>query len=61
AYSFGWILFRKREGIARALWLSVLPSAVFLYSGILLANIPLIIFALLFGVNHILLSCLNAK
>ena len=61
AYFVCWIVFRKREGLARALCLSALPSAVFLYSGILLAHIPLLVFALLFSVNHILLSCMNTK
>lgn len=44
----------------RAISLSVLPSAVFLFSGILLANIPLIAFAVLFAINHILLSYKNS-
>ena len=61
AYWAGWIFFRNKTGMARAVWLSVFHSAIFLYSGILLANIPLIVFALLFSVNHILISCLNAK
>lgn len=60
AYLIFWIVFWKGNGKLRALALSVTPSLIFLFSGIILANIPLIAFALLFGVNHIFLSCNNA-
>lgn len=60
AYLIFWIVFWKGNGKLRALALSVTPSLIFLFSGIILANIPLIAFAILFGVNHIFLSCNNA-
>lgn len=60
AYLIFWSVFWKSNGLLRAVALSATPSLIFLFSGIVLANIPLIAFALLFGVNHILLSCKNA-
>lgn len=61
AYLIFWIVCRNQNGKLRAISLSVLPSVVFLLSGILLANIPLIAFAVLFAINHILLSYKNSK
>ena len=61
AYTVFWIVFWNADGLARALTLSILPSCVFLFSGIVLANIPLIAFAVLFAVFHIYISCKNAN
>lgn len=60
AYLIFWIVCRKRKDRLRALSLSVLPSCIFLFGGIALANIPLIVFAVVFGVNHIFISYKNA-
>ena len=60
-YLIFWAIFRNGKGMARALALSVTPSLVFLFSGVVLASIPLIAFALLFSVCHIWLSIKNAK
>ena len=60
AYLIFWFVFWNGNGKLRALALSVTPSLIFLFSGIVLANIPLIAFAVLFAVNHILLSYKNA-
>ncbi|MDE6411242.1 MAG: hypothetical protein K2L02_01730 [Clostridia bacterium] len=60
AYLIFWIVFWKSNGKAKALALSLTPSLIFLFSGVVLLNIPLIVFALLFSVNHILLSYKNA-
>ena len=61
AYLIFWFVFWNDNGKLRALALSVTPSLIFLFSGIVLANIPLIAFAVLFAVNHILLSYKNAE
>ena len=61
AYCLAWVLFWKKSGTAKALALSILPSVVFLFSGIMLASIPLITFAVIFSVCHILISVKNAK
>ena len=60
AYLIGWIVFWKKKGKAKALFLSILPSLIFLFCGGALLNIPLLIFAIVFAVNHILISYQNA-
>lgn len=59
AYSIFWIICWNKNGKLKALSLSIIPSVIFLFSGIILAYIPLIAFAVLFGANHILLSYKN--
>lgn len=60
AYLIFWIVCRNSNGMLKALSLSIIPSCIFLFSGIVLANIPLIVFAVLFAVAHILISYKNA-
>lgn len=60
AYLIFWAILRNKNDKLKALSLSVIPSVIFLFSGITLANIPLIVFAVLFAVNHILISYKNA-
>ena len=57
AYLIFWIGCWKKSGLLKALSLSIIPTAIFLFSGIMLAYIPLIAFAIVFGVCHILISC----
>ncbi|MCM1042619.1 MAG: hypothetical protein NC350_00175 [Corallococcus sp.] len=61
AYVIIWAVFRNKTHLARAVTLSVLPSLVFLFSAIVLANIPLAVFAAVFAPCHILISCKNAQ
>lgn len=61
AYLIFWVVCRHRNDILKALSLSVLPTCIFLFSGIILAYIPLTAFAILFGVSHIYISCKNAE
>lgn len=61
AYLLFWGICRNQNGTLRALSLSVLPTCVFLLSGVLIANIPLIVFSLIFAVFHIFISCKNAE
>lgn len=58
-YCGGWIVFRKGNSIAKALTLSILPSVLFLESGILTLNIPLIVLSVLFAICHITISYKN--
>lgn len=60
AYCLGWIIFWKKSGLAKALLLSVLPALVFVFSGVMIASIPLAAFAVVFAVTHILISVKNA-
>ncbi|MCH5152982.1 MAG: hypothetical protein J1F68_03395 [Clostridiales bacterium] len=58
-YYLGWIIFRKNSCTAKMIWLSVTPTVLFLFCGIMLVSIPLIISAVLFGVGHITVSYNN--
>ena len=58
-YCGGWIVFRKGNSIANALALSILPSVLFLESGILTLNIPLIVLSVVFAICHITISYKN--
>ena len=60
AYLIFWVICWNRNDKIKALSLSIIPSIIFVFSGIVLANIPLIAFAVLFAINHILISCKNA-
>ena len=60
-YGILWIIYWKKNGIFRALALSIIPSVVFLISGIMSRSILLIVAALLFAPAHIFISYQNAK
>ena len=60
-YCILWIVCWKKKGIFKALALSVTPSVVFLFSGIMSRSILLILAALLFAPAHIFISYQNAK
>lgn len=60
AYCVAWLIFWKKNGLAKAIILSAIPSVVFLFSGIMIASIPLIVFSVVFSVTHILISVKNA-
>lgn len=60
AYCVIWVVLWKKSGVVKALLLSVIPSLVFLFSGIMIASIPLTVFAVIFTVTHILISVKNA-
>ena len=59
-YLLGWVVFWKESSLRKAIALSTLPSLLFLESGILTLNLPLIAFALLFAPCHITISVKNA-
>lgn len=56
AYYLSWIVFWKKDCLTKSLLLSIIPSILFVVSGILLANIPLIIFSIIFTAFHISIS-----
>lgn len=58
-YCGGWIVFRKKNSVAKALTLSILPSVLFLESGILTLNIPLVVLSVVFAICHITISYKN--
>lgn len=56
-----WIICFRKNTVFRALALSIIPSVIFLFSGIMSRSILLIITSLLFAPAHILISYKNAK
>lgn len=60
-YCILWIVCWKKNSIFRALALSIIPSAVFLFSGIMSRSILLIVASLFFAPAHIYISYHNAK
>lgn len=59
-YFAGWVIFRKRKNLARAVWLSVTPAMFFTFCSVVVASVPLAVCTVIFGVCHIWLSCANA-
>ena len=57
---FGWIIFLRENSIRKSLYLSVIPSVLFVESGIISGNIMLVIFAIIFAPCHIRISYMNA-
>lgn len=49
AYLVCWVVFWNKTHLAKAISLSVLPSCIFTFSGIMLTNIPLIVFSIIFA------------
>ena len=60
-YCILWIVCWKKNGVFKALALSIFPSVVFLISGIMSRSILLTVAALLFAPAHIFISYQNAK
>lgn len=60
AYVFIWIICFNKNIIFRAISLSAIPSAIFLFSGITILSLPLILFALIFAPCHITISYKNS-
>ena len=56
-----WAVCFRKSSVFRALALSIIPSVLFLFSGIMSRSILLTIAALLFAPSHIMLSYQNAK
>ena len=60
-YCVIWAVCFRKSSVFRALVLSIIPSVLFLFSGIMSRSILLIIAAALFAPSHILISYQNAK
>ena len=60
-YCLVWIVCFRKSSVFRALALSILPSVLFLFSGIMTRSVLLTISALLFAPTHIAISWQNAK
>ena len=60
-YCLVWIITWKRSGIIKSLFLSIIPSFIFIFSGVMLAYIPLVAFSVIFAITHIIISVKNSK
>ena len=56
-----WVICFKKSTVFRALTLSIIPSILFLFSGIMSRSVLLIIASVLFAPSHILISYKNTK
>lgn len=61
AYCLTWIICFKKNSVFRALTLSILPSMLFLFSGIMSRSVLLIVAAVVFAPCHIMLSYKNEE
>lgn len=61
AYCVIWAVCIKKNRVFRALSLSIIPSVIFLFSGIMSRSVLLMISAIVFAPCHILISYKNAK
>jgi len=60
-YCILWIVCWKKNTVFKALALSIIPSVVFLFSGVMSRSLLLIVSSLLFAPTHIFISYQNAK
>ena len=56
-----WVICWKKSSVFRALALSIIPSVIFLFSGVMSRSILLIITSIIFAPSHILISYKNGK
>lgn len=59
-YCLIWLICFKKNSVFRSLALSIIPSILFIFSGIISNYILLIVFSLIFAPTHILISYKNA-
>ena len=55
-----WVIYWRKNNVFKAMALSIIPSAIFLFSSIMCRSILLIISSLLFAPAHIFISYKNA-
>ncbi len=60
-YCIIWCICFKKSSVFRALALSIIPSILFLFSGLMSRSVLLMIAAVIFAPNHIMISYKNAK
>lgn len=60
-YIIIWMICWKKNNLFKALVLSIIPSVIFIFSGIMHRSILLLAFSLIFAPTHILISYKNAR
>lgn len=61
AYIIIWCVCFNKYFKFRAYALSIIPSILFIFSGFMILNIPLLLFSVIFAIFHIMLSVKNVK
>lgn len=56
-----WVVCFRKNSVFRALSLSIIPSVIFLFSGIMCRSVLLIVSAVIFAPCHIMISYKNTK
>ncbi|MGN0773127.1 MAG: hypothetical protein ACI4MP_04980 [Candidatus Ventricola sp.] len=60
-YCMIWLICFRKSSMFRALALSIIPSVMFLFSGIMSRSVLLLLSSVLFAPSHILISYKNAQ
>ena len=60
-YILFWVLYFKRQSTSGAIVLAIIPTCIFLLSGLTLHHWTLVAFAVLFGLGHIYVTLVNIK
>lgn len=58
-YCFVWFLYFRKSTLEKAMSLAIIPTIIFLSSGIIQGKVLLIITAILFGIGHIIITYNN--
>jgi hypothetical protein len=58
-YCFVWFLYFRKSTMEKAMSLAIIPTIIFLSSGIIQGKVLLIITAILFGIGHIIITYNN--
>ncbi|MGL4876007.1 MAG: hypothetical protein ACRC30_15320 [Clostridium sp.] len=60
-YCFVWFLYFRKSTIEKAMALAIIPTMIFLLSGIIQGKVLLIVTAVLFGIGHIIITYNNNR
>jgi hypothetical protein len=60
-YCFVWFLYFKKSTMKNVMSLAIIPTIIFLSSGIIQGKILLIVLAILFGIGHIIITFNNNR
>lgn len=61
AYLLSWILYFKKRTFGISMALAIIPTAIFLLSGITLGHVLLMVSAVIFGIGHVYVTYQNIK
>lgn len=60
-YYLFWMRYSRKKSISNAMALAIIPTAIFLVSGMLLRHWLLVVFAILFGASHCTITYMTHK